>query len=181
MTFRSSSRCCETYWLSWARRSTSSFERGGSNTPRYTYASEPRSSRPPCPTLAGFIGGTPLRIRYLGHSCVEIVGKAHIVIDPDFARPPEPDIEYICATHAHLDHLGRVAELGSGQVLASASVCRIAEQMGVPRSRLHPVKPGDTVGNIRVLPGYSIVGGLKYMAMKLLFKRKAMILAIFGM
>jgi len=111
-----------------------------------------------------------MRFRYLGHSCVEVVGQTHIVIDPDFVQSPEPNVDTICVTHAHTDHIGRIAELKSGILLASADVCEIAAEMGVPRSRLQPVKAGDTVGNIRILPGYSIVGGFKYTLMKLMFK-----------
>ena len=37
-----------------------------------------------------------MKIRFLGHSCVEIVGKHHILIDPDFTRDPLPNVEYIC-------------------------------------------------------------------------------------
>jgi len=75
-----------------------------------------------------------LKIRYLGHSCVEIVGKHHILIDPDFTRDPEPNVEYICITHAHKDHIGRVAETPGGIVLAAADVCEIAASLGVPRN-----------------------------------------------
>jgi len=42
-----------------------------------------------------------MKIRYLGHSCVEIIGKHHILIDPDFTRDPLPDVEFICVSHAH--------------------------------------------------------------------------------
>lgn len=42
-----------------------------------------------------------MKIRFLGHSCVEIVGKHHILIDPDFTRDPLPNVEYICVSHAH--------------------------------------------------------------------------------
>jgi len=113
-----------------------------------------------------------LKIRYLGHSCVEITGKHHILIDPDFTRDPEPGVEYICVTHAHKDHIGRVADVSSGIVLASADVCEIAASLGVPRERLRPVEPGEQVANIHVLPGYSQTNGLLYAMMVMLFKRR---------
>jgi L-ascorbate metabolism protein UlaG (beta-lactamase superfamily) len=111
-----------------------------------------------------------LKIRYLGHSCVEITCKHHILIDPDFTRDPEPGVEYICITHAHKDHIGRVADVPSGIVLASPDVCEIAASLGVPRERLHPVVPGEQVANIQVLPGYSRVNDPIYTFFSLLFR-----------
>ena len=111
-----------------------------------------------------------MRLRFLGHSCVEVVGRHHILIDPDFTRSPAPGVEFVCVTHAHRDHIGRVAEVAFAQILASPEVCAIVEQMGVPRHRLWPSRPGEVVGNIRVLPGFSQVGGLLYTTMKLLFQ-----------
>ncbi|MBA3072097.1 MAG: hypothetical protein FP831_00700 [Anaerolineae bacterium] len=113
-----------------------------------------------------------MKVRYLGHSCVEIIGKNHILIDPDFTRNPEPGVEYICVTHAHKDHLGRVAALPTGIVLASPDVCEIAEKMGVPHARLRPVKPGEQVGNIFILPGYSMVDQPVYTFFYFLFKHR---------
>lgn len=113
-----------------------------------------------------------MKIRYLGHSCVEIIGKHHILIDPDFTRDPEPGVEYICITHAHKDHIGRVAEVSTGMILAAADVCEIAAGLGVPRERLRPVRPVKQVANIRVLPGYSQTNGLIYTLMVILFKRR---------
>jgi len=113
-----------------------------------------------------------MKVRYLGHSCVEIIGQHHILIDPDFTRPPEPGVEYICITHAHKDHIGRVAEVPSGLVLASPDVCEIAAEMGVPRKRLKPVKPGEQVANIQILPGYSQGAGFVYKFFYILFRRR---------
>jgi len=113
-----------------------------------------------------------MKVRYLGHSCVEIVGKHHVLIDPDFTRNPEPGVEYICISHAHKDHIGRVAEVPTGIVLASPDVCEIAEKMGVPRVRLRPVTPGEQVMNISILPGYSMVDQPIYTFFYFLFKRR---------
>lgn len=113
---------------------------------------------------------TELKIRYRGHSCVEIKGRHHILIDPDFTREPDPGVEYICVTHAHKDHIGRVADVPTGTVVASADVCEIAAQMGIPRERLHPVKAGDQVTNIKVLSGYSAIGGFLYTFFYVLFR-----------
>ncbi len=98
-----------------------------------------------------------MKIRYLGHSCVEITGRHHILIDPDFTRDPEPNVEYICITHAHKDHIGRVADIPNAIILASADVCEIAASLGVSRERLHPVVPGEQVANVQILAGYSML------------------------
>ncbi len=101
-----------------------------------------------------------MKVRWLGHSCIEIIGRKHILIDPDYLRQPLPDLDYILITHGHEDQLGRVAEVPTGLVLASPDVCRIAREQGVPARRLMAVQPGMVEGNIRVLKGYSPVGKL---------------------
>ena len=113
-----------------------------------------------------------MKIRYLGHSCVEIIGKHHILIDPDFTRDPEPGVAYICITHAHKDHIGRVAEVPTGMILAAPDVCEIAAGMGVPRERLVPVQSGQQVANIQVLPGYSRTSDPVYTFFYVLFRRR---------
>lgn len=113
-----------------------------------------------------------MKIRYLGHSCVEIIGKHHILIDPDFTRNPDPGVEYICITHAHKDHLGHVADVPEGIVLAAADVCEIAASLGVPRERLRAIAPGEQVANIHVLPGYSRVNDPIYTFFSLLFRAR---------
>ena len=111
-----------------------------------------------------------MKIRYLGHSCVEILGKHHILIDPDFTHPPLPDVEFICVSHAHKDHIGKIASVSSGLVLAAPDVCEIAHKMGIPASRLKPVKAGEQIENINILPGFSVVKDPMYIAVSLLFR-----------
>ena len=113
-----------------------------------------------------------MQVRYLGHSCVEIIGAHHILIDPDFVREPAPDVEYILVTHAHRDHIGRVTDVPTGLVIASPDVCDVAERMGVPRDQLRPVAPGDQIANVEVLPGYSSTDDPLYILFKLLFNRR---------
>lgn len=111
-----------------------------------------------------------MRVRYLGHSCVEVVGKHHILIDPDFVRSPLPDVEWMCVTHAHPDHLGRAAEVPGAFLVASTEVCEIAVKNGFPADRVHPVKAGDQLDTIQVYPGFSQVGGMAYTLMNLAFR-----------
>ncbi len=113
-----------------------------------------------------------MKVRYLGHSCVEIIGRHHILIDPDFVSEPEPGVEYICVTHAHKDHIGRVADVPSGVVLAAPDVCEIAAGLGVPRERLKPARPGRQIADIQILPGYSRVNDPVYTFFYVLFRRR---------
>ena len=113
-----------------------------------------------------------MKIRYLGHSCVEIIGKHHILIDPDFTRDPLPDVEFICVSHAHKDHMGKITAVPTGTVLASPDICEMARTMGISQSRLHPVVAGETIENIEILPGFSVVKDHAYTAMNLIFRRR---------
>ena len=113
-----------------------------------------------------------MRVRHLGHSCVEILGHNHILIDPDYTQDPEPDVKYILVSHAHLDHIARIAELPTGNVLASADVCEIAVKLGIKKDRVYPVIAGDKVGNIQILPGFSMVNDPVYSFFYMLFRWK---------
>ncbi|MCD6356475.1 MAG: MBL fold metallo-hydrolase [Anaerolineaceae bacterium] len=113
-----------------------------------------------------------MNIRFLGHSCIEIMGQHHILIDPDFTREPEEGVEYILVSHAHRDHIGRIAEMQTGIVVASEDVCQIAFDLGIPRDRLFPISAGDQIENIQILPGFSMVGGLNYSLFYFLFRRR---------
>jgi len=111
-----------------------------------------------------------MKIRFLGHSCIEIMGLHHILIDPDFIREPEKGVEYILVSHAHRDHIARIAEIPTGIVVASEDVCDIAFDLGVSRDRLFPVSIGDQIENIQILPGFSMVGGPIYNFFYFLFR-----------
>ena len=99
-----------------------------------------------------------MRIRWSGYSCIEIRGQHHILIDPDFYREPDRSAEFVLITHGHEDHLGQVAHLPSGVVLASRTVCKTVRARKVPSKRLFVVEPGDRVENVQALPGYSPAG-----------------------
>jgi L-ascorbate metabolism protein UlaG (beta-lactamase superfamily) len=113
-----------------------------------------------------------MRVRWLGHSCIEVEGRTNVLIDPDFVREPAPGFKYICITHGHDDHLGRVGELSIGVVLASKDVCEMAMRQGVPSRRLVAVEPGYEIGTVRVLPGYSAVGRFSELCARLFGRRR---------
>ena len=45
-----------------------------------------------------------MRVRWLGNSCVEILGKEHFLIDPNFLVEPEDRVKLVFVTHEHPDH-----------------------------------------------------------------------------
>jgi len=45
-----------------------------------------------------------MKVRWLGNSCVEIIGKSHLLIDPNFLVEPEEGVELVLVTHEHSDH-----------------------------------------------------------------------------
>jgi len=113
-----------------------------------------------------------MRIRFLGHSCIEIIGQHHILIDPDFLRKPDEGVDYILISHAHKDHIARIGEIPTGKVIASEDVCEIASNLGISRDRLFPVSVGDTIGNIKILQGFSMTNDPIYNIFYFLFRWK---------
>lgn len=113
-----------------------------------------------------------MKVRFLGHSCIEIMGQHHILIDPDFTREPEKGVEYILVSHAHRDHIARIAEIPTGKVVASEDVCKIAFNLGISKDRLFPVTLGDTIENIQVLQGFSMTNDPIYNIFYFLFRWK---------
>ena len=100
-----------------------------------------------------------MRITWLGTASILIESPdARIAIDPYLRRlgcelPPFPldalhDVDAIFITHPHLDHFADIAEIMRA-CSAPVYVCRrgleIAAAEGIPRVRLHELRPGDTV------------------------------------
>jgi L-ascorbate metabolism protein UlaG (beta-lactamase superfamily) len=45
-----------------------------------------------------------MRVKWLGNSCVELLGERHFLIDPNFLVEPEDGVELVFVTHEHPDH-----------------------------------------------------------------------------
>nr|MDO8077082.1 MBL fold metallo-hydrolase [Candidatus Freyarchaeota archaeon] len=45
-----------------------------------------------------------MKVRWLGNSCVEIIGERHFLIDPNYLVEPEEGVELVFVTHEHADH-----------------------------------------------------------------------------
>jgi L-ascorbate metabolism protein UlaG (beta-lactamase superfamily) len=63
-----------------------------------------------------------MKFRWLGNSCIEVIGERHLLIDPNFEVNPEEEIDYILVTHEHKDHFKESANVLPGEILAPRSV-----------------------------------------------------------
>jgi L-ascorbate metabolism protein UlaG (beta-lactamase superfamily) len=68
--------------------------------------------------------------------------------------------------------MGKITAVPTGTVLASPDICEMVQAMGISQNRLHPVNAGDTIENIEILPGFSVVKDPAYTAMNLIFRRR---------
>nr|MDO8082933.1 MBL fold metallo-hydrolase [Candidatus Freyarchaeota archaeon] len=59
-----------------------------------------------------------MRIRWLGNSCVELLGERRFLIDPNFLVEPEDGVELVFVTHEHADHfdIQKFKKLNAGLV-----------------------------------------------------------------
>jgi len=89
-----------------------------------------------------------VKVRYHGHSCVEIMGeKASIIIDPFINDNPHTklkagdiNVEYIYITHGHGDHLGDAVEIAmnnNATVIAPYELAMYLSWQGVKTHPLH--------------------------------------------
>ena len=113
-----------------------------------------------------------MKVRYLCHSCVEVIGRHHILIDSDFTRNLMFGVEYICITHVQKDHIRWVVEVPTGCVLAAVGVCEIAGTLGVSRERLRPMTAGERVANIDIRKDFSQVNDPAYTLFHILLRRR---------
>lgn len=83
-----------------------------------------------------------MRLRYLGHSAVQLSGGGHeVLIDPFISHNPKATVgsdelnpTHIVITHAHGDHWGDTEEIArrtGATVVATAEIARYAERHGL--------------------------------------------------
>ena len=93
--------------------------------------------------------GRPMKLRWLGNSCVEIFGDKHIVIDPNFLVPPQGPVDLVLVTHEHPDHFDMDCYKQTGSTLVA------------PRTTLDEykvlgkeAKAGDEIDGVKILESH---------------------------
>lgn len=51
-----------------------------------------------------------MKSRWLGNSCIEIIGQQHLLVDPNFFLAAQPEVDLILVTHEHRDHFHEKAK-----------------------------------------------------------------------
>lgn len=102
-----------------------------------------------------------MKIRYHGHSCVELRGKeTTIIIDPFITGNPhtkitveELDVDYIYVTHGHSDHLGDAINLAKRTGATIIAPFELATYVGWEGVKTHPLHIGGShsfdFGNVK--------------------------------
>jgi len=93
-----------------------------------------------------------MKIRYHGHSCVEIHGKGTtIIIDPFITGNPhtktnveELDVDYIYVTHGHGDHLGDAITIAKRTGATIIAPYELATYVGWEGTKTHPLHIGGS-------------------------------------
>ncbi len=96
-----------------------------------------------------------MKIRYLGHSAVELVGSKTIYIDPfltgnDLAAIAASDIteaDFVIATHDHMDHLGDSFDICRRTGATFVSVFELTDMAGNEGITTEPMGIGGSVEN----------------------------------
>ena len=107
-------------------------------------------------------GGIGLDLYLSDHLAAKYRGtdKPHDRLHPCSVTPADlADLDWVFASHKHSDHLdpGSIAEVMASAtkatlVLPAPLVDYAADELGVPRDRMHGVAPGDRVGPFTILP-----------------------------
>lgn len=107
-----------------------------------------------------------MKIRYHGHSCVELRGeKASVIIDPFISgnthaqvTADEIKVDYIYVTHGHGDHLGdtiQIAKNNNALVIAPYELATYLSWQGVSS---HPLHIGGSFtfdfGKVKAVPAF---------------------------
>ncbi len=89
-----------------------------------------------------------MKFRWLGNSCIELIGVKHLLIDPNYIVSPSGNPDYVLVTHEHSDHFSEKAK-GLKSVFLAPS-----EAVKTFNIEAKIVKPGDRVENIEVVESY---------------------------
>ncbi len=88
-----------------------------------------------------------MRINYLGHSAVLIIGSKNIIIDPFITGNPKaslqleelPKIDFVLVTHDHPDHFGDAIAIAKRDQATLIAIFEISEKPEVVESKINVV------------------------------------------
>jgi L-ascorbate metabolism protein UlaG (beta-lactamase superfamily) len=91
-----------------------------------------------------------VKIRYLGHSCVELWSRAHaLIIDPFLtgnplaaAKAADVTVDYILVTHGHADHVGDAIEIAERNQATIIAPTDLAQHLARQGAKIHPMDIG---------------------------------------
>ncbi len=89
-----------------------------------------------------------MKFRWLGNSCIELIGEKHVLIDPNYVVGPERDPDYVLITHEHPDHFSEKAKR-LNSVFYAPSVA-----LETFRIKGKAVKPGQAIDHIEVVESF---------------------------
>lgn len=116
-----------------------------------------------------------MKVRYHGHSCVEIIGEtASIIIDPFINDNPHTKlsakdikVDYIYITHGHGDHMGDAIEIANNNNAMIIAPYELAMYLGWQGVNIHPLHIGGSflfdfgrVKALQALHGSSVINNL---------------------
>lgn len=91
-----------------------------------------------------------MKLRWLGNSCVEILGEKHILIDPNYIIEPYAGVEFVLVTHEHSDHIDieKLEAIDYRNLIAPQKTLEIYELEGIPAN------PGEEIDGIKILESW---------------------------
>ncbi len=91
-----------------------------------------------------------MKVRWLGNSCVEIIGEKHVLIDPNYLAEPEKEVELVLVTHEHGDHFDpeKFERLGVKRVVAPKATL---EEYGLDGIE---AKPGMEIDGVKIFESW---------------------------